>query len=101
MSGESTMKDAVLISPEVTTAPVPAFTIAAPTRPPTRACEELEGRPRYQVVTFQPIAPTRQARMTYTSTTCGSTMPLPIVFATETSKVKAATKLKKAAQATA
>ena len=34
----------------------PAAT-AAPTSPPMSACEELEGRPKYQVVRFQAIAP--------------------------------------------
>jgi hypothetical protein len=56
----------VFIKPSVTMAEGPAFTRAAPTRPPMSACEELVGRPRYQVVMFQPIAPTRQERMMLT-----------------------------------
>ena len=30
---------------------------AAPANPPIRACEELDGRPKYQVSTFHPQAP--------------------------------------------
>src|SRR4051812_35651499 len=35
---------------------------AAPTRPPNSACEEDEGRPKYQVIRFQKIAPTSAAK---------------------------------------
>ena len=38
--------------------------IAAPTRPPIRACDDEEGRPKYQVIRFQAIAPSRPARTT-------------------------------------
>ena len=34
---------------------------AAPTRPPISACEEDEGSPKYQVIRFQVIAPSRPA----------------------------------------
>ena len=37
---------------------------AAPTRPPISACEDDDGRPKYQVVRFQVIAPTRPANTT-------------------------------------
>ncbi len=33
----------------------------APTRPPIRACEDEDGRPKYQVIRFQVMAPTRAA----------------------------------------
>ncbi len=33
----------------------------APTRPPISACEDDEGRPKYQVMRFQVIAPSRPA----------------------------------------
>src|SRR3569833_664958 len=57
---------------------------AAPTSPPMRACEDDDGRPKYQVIRFQAIAPTNAA-----NTTCsppgpegGSMLPLPTVAAT-------------------
>ena len=34
---------------------------AAPTRPPISACEDDDGRPKYQVSRFQAIAPTSAA----------------------------------------
>ena len=36
----------------------------APTRPPKSACEEDEGRPKYQVIRFQVIAPSTPAKTT-------------------------------------
>ncbi len=36
---------------------VPAFMMVAPTIPPIRACEELEGIPKYHVMMFQHTAP--------------------------------------------
>src|SRR6187551_2347998 len=36
----------------------------APTRPPIRACEEEDGSPKYHVMKFHAIAPTRAARTT-------------------------------------
>ena len=35
----------------------------APTRPPISACVDDDGRPKYQVIRFQVIAPSRPARM--------------------------------------
>ena len=35
--------------------------MAAPTRPPIRACEEDDGSPKYQVIRFQVIAPSSPA----------------------------------------
>ena len=55
----------------------------APTSPPTRACDELDGIPKRQVTKFQIIAPTSAAIIIFSSTTCGElTMSPPIVFAT-------------------
>jgi hypothetical protein len=34
----------------------PAYAIAAPEKPPTRVCDELEGMPRNHVVRFQMMA---------------------------------------------
>ena len=42
-----------LTSPGPWIARAPAWAIAEPTRPPTRACEEDEGIPKYQVTKFQ------------------------------------------------
>ena len=42
--------------------PAPATT--APMKPPINACEELLGKPRYQVRRFHKIAASRAARMT-------------------------------------
>ena len=39
-------------------------TNAAPTTPPISACDELDGRPKYQVARFQAIAPIRPAKTT-------------------------------------
>lgn len=36
----------------------------APTRPPINACEEEDGSPKYHVMKFHAIAPTRAARTT-------------------------------------
>src|SRR3954454_14623111 len=41
-----------------------AEAIAAPTRPPIKACEEDDGRPKYHVMTFHEIAPASAARTT-------------------------------------
>ncbi len=35
--------------------------MAAPTRPPIRACEEDDGNPKYHVIRFQVIAPSSPA----------------------------------------
>src|SRR5207245_1165186 len=66
-----------------------------------RACDELVGRPEYQVIKSQTIAPTRPANITANVTTWMSIMPEPTVLATAVPNVNAATKLKKAAQMTA
>ena len=54
--GAITMKTAIFSIPAYITDPKPLLAIAAPTSPPTRVCEELEGSPRYQVIRFQMIA---------------------------------------------
>src|SRR5512135_1928909 len=43
-TGERTMKTSVLTRPVGTRTPGPAFTSAAPAKPPIRACDEDEGR---------------------------------------------------------
>ena len=65
------------------------------------ACEELEGRPKNQVIRFHDIAPTTPASTTVGVMVLMSIMPLPMVLATAVPKTKKATKLKKAAHTTA
>src|SRR5438105_4786385 len=101
MSGARTMKTPILMSPAGTSEPKPALITAAPAKPPMRACDDDVGRPQYQVIRSQKMAPARPARITHWSTMAGSTTPLPTVVATWTPKPKAATKLKKAAHTTA
>ena len=47
----------LLTSPPLTRACVPWAASAAPTTPPIRACDELDGRPYHQVIRFHVIAP--------------------------------------------
>src|SRR5688500_1834076 len=82
-------------------AAVPAFDIAAPAYPPMSACDELLGMPKYQVIRFQMIAPSRPPRITCGSTMLCSIIPPPTVFATATPPVNRAAKLNVAAHTTA
>ena len=68
--------------------------------PPISAWLELDGSPRYQVIRFQVIAPTRPARTTSSVITLGSTIPFATVAAT-LSETKAPAKLSTAASSTA
>ena len=106
------MKAAILRIPEITRPFTPSAGRVAPTIPPASAWEDEEGSPHHQVSRFQTMAPTSAAKMTERtiSTPCPFSMsnwmiPLPMVWATRSSPPKktgaAATKLKKAAQATA
>ncbi|GJD58991.1 hypothetical protein IFDJLNFL_4917 [Methylobacterium dankookense] len=95
------MAATVLASPPQTTTDRPALAVPAPTRPPTRAWEELDGMPSTQVAMFQAMAPRSAAKITRASTTLASTMPVPSVCATCRPKNRNAMKLKKAAQNTA
>jgi hypothetical protein len=95
------MNTLVLITPDATIAPRPAFAVPAPTSPPTSAWLLLDGSPRNQVSKFQIIAPARAPKTTAGSTIAGSTIPLPTVSATWRPMNRKAMKLKKAAQATA
>src|SRR5262249_12403173 len=101
MSGERKMKMIVLVQPLGTMAANPAFATAAPAYPPTSACDELVGRPKYQVMRSQMIAPARPPKITEKVTMLMSIMPAPTVRATAVPNVNAATKLKNAAQMTA
>lgn len=93
------------ISTLVTTVPpltplTPTDAMVAPTRPPMRACEELDGRPISQVIKFQRMAPTSAAKMTSGVMPDSVTMPLEIVLATSTDR-NAPTRLSAADMATA
>ena len=55
-SGETTIGITTLSTITAQCTRLPAA-IAAPTRPPMRACEDDDGRPKYQVMRFQAIAP--------------------------------------------
>src|SRR5207249_9487106 len=98
ITGDNTMKYAILLTPAVWTTPQPPLTTPAPIRPPTKAWDELVGSPNHQVMTSQDMAPVRTASSSQAVTVLGSMVPLPIVEATFTPKAKAAAKLEKAAQ---
>ena len=73
----------------------PSATNTAPTIPPMRAWDELEGRPKYQVIRFHAIAPTRPPKtasrpieLAWISTTSWATV------AATSSEMKAPTKLR-------
>ena len=70
-TGEMTMNAAILRKPVGMMASQPAFMTAAPANPPISACDELVGRPMYQVRRSQKIAPRRPPRSTAGSTTPG------------------------------
>src|SRR3954469_4501145 len=57
---------------------------AEPTRPPIRACDDDEGRPKYQVIRFQLIAPISAAKTISRPSLPwgGSMIPAPTVLAT-------------------
>src|SRR3954447_15140152 len=78
-------------SPSARTASKPAAATAEPTTPPISACEELEGRPKYQVIRFQAIAPIRPAKTIVGVITSALTTSLATVAATEI-EMKAPTK---------
>src|SRR3954469_4376582 len=101
ISGDRKMKMIVSFQPDGTIAAKPALATAAPAYPPINACDELVGRPKYQVIRSHTIAPTNPAKMTLKVTMWMSTSPDPTVLATAVPKAKAATKLKNAAQMTA
>ena len=60
----------------------PAAAMPAPTSPPIRACDELDGRPSHHVKRFQAIAPNRPASTVCIVTRLVSSTPLPTVVAT-------------------
>src|SRR6187549_2708765 len=99
--GDRKMNATVFTMPSDTRPWNPTLATVAPMSPPMSACEDDEGNPDNHVITFQLIAPMSAPKITYWSTTVGSTMPLPTVAATFRWKMKSATKLKNAAKMTA
>src|SRR5512140_2680134 len=93
-SGDRMIADEVLISPCAMITLQPALASAAPTSPPTSACDDDEGLPNHQVIRFQAMAPHSAPKITALSTIAGSTIPEPTVFATATPKNRNAMKLK-------
>jgi hypothetical protein len=70
---------------------------AEPTTPPIRACEELEGRPKDQVIRFQAIAPISPAKTIVGVITSALTTSFGDVAATEIEMKGAERKLSSAA----
>src|SRR3954454_15316288 len=64
MIGDTIIGRTTFSSTPLTQCTVLADASAAPTSPPISACDEDEGRPTYQVMKFQAIAPSRAARTT-------------------------------------
>ena len=60
----------------------PALTIAAPSKPPIRAWEELDGNPKSHVSKFQITAESKAQKITVNVIMSALTIPEPIVFAT-------------------
>jgi hypothetical protein len=100
-NGATTINIAIFITPAKIIDPKPLLATAAPTRPPTRVCDELEGNPHHHVNRFQIIAAQTAEKINVRVTIPGSMTPLPIVVATFKGKIRNATKLNIAARATA
>ena len=109
MTGERTAGTIILDRTPIHCTPSkPIATIAEPIRPPNRACDEDEGRPRSQVKTFQRMPPTRPVKTmsisaepsVVTSIRSRFTMPLPTERATSTER-NAPTRFRDADSATA
>ena len=95
------MNTPIVRSPEGIRTSKPPLATAAPAIPPTRAWDELVGRPRKNVIRFQPMAPMSPAKTTPIESTSGSTTPVAIVAATNVPKTRKAMKLNTAAHTTA
>ena len=82
MSGDATSAITTGTTEPHFTAAKPYATTPMPTSAPISACDELDGRPRRQVMRFQMIAPTSAAMIMPRETPCfGATSP-PMVLAT-------------------
>src|ERR1035438_6707392 len=101
MIGATTMKISVLYQPSAIITCHPERITAAPARPPIKACDEEVGSPHHHVKTSHTIAPISPVITTYWVTSSIRIIPTPMVLATAVPRRNAATKLKKAAHATA
>src|SRR5689334_14547327 len=68
IKGEKKIPKKTLIKPDGISAAVPPLIMAPPAKPPMRAWEELEGRPKYHVIRFQEMAPIKAAKISLGST---------------------------------
>jgi len=100
-TGAIMIKMAILKIPAKTIAFIPEQANAAPAKPPTSVCEELDGIPHHHVKRFQIIAADIAAAMVAKLITSGFTIPFPMVVATVSGNIKKAIKLKNAAHQTA
>jgi hypothetical protein len=82
-------------------APGPAAASAAPTTPPTSACEELTGMRHHQVRRFQPEAAARAVTAVASVTASGRTVSAPSAWDTAPPTKKGPAKLAAAASASA
>src|SRR5215218_7860019 len=73
-------------NPSLMIASGPAAASVAPTTPPISACDELDGRPKYQVIRFQAIAPISPAKTISGVIRSASTNPLAIDAATSSDR---------------
>src|SRR6202142_4023537 len=87
--------------PPQLTAPGPASSRAAPSRPPTRACDELDGIASRQVITVQATAPQAPAPMTGITAWPDRATTAPRVPATAVPNRNGPTRLNRAARTTA
>ncbi len=74
----------ILVRPSIWMAENPNPINAAPTKPPIRAWDELEGMPNHQVIMFQMIAESKAAIAVGTVTASSLTTSVPMVVATAT-----------------
>ena len=72
----------LLMMPSIWSAPNPAATIVAPSRPPMSACDDELGMPNHHVNRFQAMAPMSAAMTTASVVVSTSTRPAPMVLAT-------------------
>src|SRR4030042_5855528 len=77
--GEISNVTRIFINPGSRIAFQPAPITTAPTNPPTNACDELDGNPRYQVNKFHKIALDKAAKITTSVIVSAATTSCPMV----------------------
>ena len=95
------MKIRTFSIPEYTRTFNPPAINAEPTKPPMSAWLLEEGRPKYQVIKSQTIAPIRPAKITSTVAISGLIIPFPTVVAIAVPNTNGPTKLAAVAMLTA